>query len=239
MPRFLLSATICSALTLTGIVCAQTPGTGRVHIKAVETYSGKTLQKPTSIVVYDMAVNPDEVQLNKSRLNRMRLRARGNTDEEKNKTAQTVVDRFSNTLVEELEKTGIPVSRASAGGEPPDGTFAIQGDVLTIDEGNRARRMAVGLGAGASTVQVDVECFLKEPVQNVTVIKFEAVSKSSRKPGAAETMGAGAAPEFAGAVGGVTEVNQSAEGDAERMAKAVAKQIKKAMSAQGWIGAAS
>ncbi len=110
---------------------------------------------------------------------------------------------------------------------------------MLIDEGNKAKRMAVGLGAGASTVKLDVQCFLKQPDSNLVVTKFEATSKSSLKPGAAETMGAGAAPEVAATVSGVTEMNQGAEGDSERLAKAVAKQIKKTMSAQGWIPASS
>lgn len=235
MPKLTRCAGISSFLILTGLLCAQTPGTGRVHIKAVETYSGTPLQKPVSIVVYDVAANPDEVQLNKSRLNRMRLRVSGNTDDEKTKAAQKVIDNFSNVLVKELQKTGIPVSRGSAGSEPPDGALAVQGEVMTIDQGNRARRMVIGLGAGASTVKMDIDCFLKAPSHNVVVTKFAAESKSSRKPGAAETMGAGAAPAVAGTVGGVTEINQGAEGDATRLAKAVAKQIKKSMAAQGWI----
>jgi hypothetical protein len=212
---------------------------GRIDIKAVESYSGKPLQKPASIVVYNMAADPNGVELNKSRLNRMRMRVSGNADEQKTKVAQNVVDKFSDTLVKELQKTGIPVSRGVTGDEPPEGALAVQGDVLLIDEGNKAKRMAVGLGAGASTVKLNIECFLKEPSKNVVVSKFEATSKSSRKPGAAETMGAGAAPEVAATVGGVTEMNQNAEGDTERMAKAVAKQIKKSMMAQGWIPAGS
>lgn len=36
----------------------------------------------------------------------------------------------------------------------------------------------------------------------------------------------------------VTEMNQNAEGDAERLAKVIAKQIKKSMVAQDWISSA-
>lgn len=239
MTKQLFRSAICGCVILTGVAWAQTPGTGRIEIKSLESYSGKPLQKPSSIVVYDMATDPNEVALNQSRLNRMRLRRSGDADEQKTAIAQSVVDRFSDTLVKELQKAGIPVSRASTGGEPPNGSLAVQGNVLLIDEGNKAKRMAVGLGAGASTVKLNVECFLKEPSKNLVVTKFEATSKSSRKPGAAETMGAGAAPEVAATVGGVTEMNQNAEGDTERLAKAIAKQIKKSMMAQGWIPADS
>ena len=118
---------------------------------------------------------------------------------------------------------------------PPDGSLAVQGDFLAINEGNRTRRMAIGLGAGASEVAAHVECYLKQPGENVMVNEFKATSESSRKPGAAETVGAGAAPEVATAVSGATEMKQNAEGDTGRMAKAVAREIAKTFAAQGWV----
>ena len=117
----------------------------------------------------------------------------------------------------------------------PDNSLAVQGDFLLIDDGNRARRMAIGLGAGASKVEAHVECYLKQPAENVLLTEFKAISQSSRKPGAAETMGAGAAPEAAAAVSGATELKQGAEGDAGRMAKAIAKEVTKTLKSQGWI----
>jgi hypothetical protein len=95
--------------------------------------------------------------------------------------------------------------------------------------------MVIGLGAGSSKVVAHVECYLREPARNNVLSEFKVTSESSRKPGAAETMGAGAAPAVAGAVSGATELKQEAEGDTDRMAKAVAKQIKKALTAQGWV----
>ncbi len=230
-----LTAAIGSLLTLPFLALAQTPGTGRVQIKTIQSYSGTTaLSKPTAIVVYSFAATPEEVELNKSALNRVRMRVRGSQDDEKTQTAHKIVDAFSESLIKNLQKTGLPVSRGVARELPPDNTLAVQGDFLTIDEGNRAKRMAVGLGAGASKVVARVECYLKQPAENAMVTEFQATSQSSRKPGAAETMGAGAAPEVAAAAGGVTEMKQGAEGDADRMAKAIAKEITKKMKAQGW-----
>jgi hypothetical protein len=80
-----------------------------------------------------------------------------------------------------------------------------------------------------------VECYITQPPKNTIVTEFKATSQSSRKPGAAETVGAGAAPAAAAAVSGATEMKQGAEGDTNRMAKTVAKQITKTLAAQGWI----
>ncbi len=234
--RFHRYAIIAGAVLLPFAAGAQTPGTGHVDIKPVRSYSGNPpLTKPTSIVVYDFAATPQEVELNKAALNRVRTRMSGTQDDQKTQLAHKIVDGFSDSLIKDLQKTGVPVSKGVTGQPAPDHSLVVQGDFLLIDEGNRARRMAVGLGAGASKVVANVECYFKEPAQNVVVTSFQATSRSSLKPGAAETMGAGAAPEAAAAVSGATEMKQGAEGDANRMAKAIAKQITKAMTSQGWI----
>lgn len=225
-----------AAIMLPYLVSAQMPGTGRVHIKSIRTYSASSpLAKPTEIVVYNFAATPEEVELNKSALNRVRMRVNGEGNGDKAKLAHKIVDDFSQSLIKDLQKLGLPVSQGVAGELPPDNSFAVQGDFSVIDEGNRTRRMAIGLGAGASKVAAHVEGYLKQPGRNVIVSEFNATSESSRKPGAAETAGAGAAPEVATAVSGATELKQSTEGDTDRMAKAVAKEIAKTFVAQGWI----
>jgi hypothetical protein len=220
------------------IACAQVPGTGRIHIEPIQSYSGSPpLAKPTAIIVYNFASTPEEVKLNHSVLNRVRMHLSGTQNDEKTELAHKIADRFSESLVKDLQKTGLPVSRSVVGEFPPDGALAVQGDFLLIDEGNRARRMAIGLGMGASKVETNVQCFLKQPARNVLVTQFRATSQSSRKPGAAETMGVGAAPDAAAAVSGATELRQGAEGDTDRMAKAISKEITKTITAQGWIQA--
>ncbi len=233
--RFLISGPAVACLSVC-LCSAQVPGTGRVHVDPIQSYSGTVpLTRPAAIVVYNFATTPEEVKLNSAALNRVRMRLSGAADDEKTKLAKQVADSFSEALVKDLQKTGLPVSRGIGGDLPPQGSFAVQGDFLQIDEGNRARRMAIGLGAGSSKVVAHVECYLTQPAQNTLVAEFKATSESSRKPGAAETMGAGAAPEAAAAVSGATELKQGAEGDTDRMAKAVAKQITKTLAAQGWI----
>jgi hypothetical protein len=207
-------------------------------MKSIQSHSGgPPLTKPTAIVVYDFAATPEEVKLNSALLNRVRTQVSGAQDDEKAKLAHKIANDFSESLIKDLQTTGLPVSRALTGTPPPESSLAVQGDFPLIDEGNRARRMAIGLGVGASKVETHVECYLDRVDRNVMVTEFTAVSQSSRKPGAAETVGAGAAPELAVGVSGATELKQSAEGDIGRMAKAVAKQITKTMVAQGWVDA--
>lgn len=216
----------------------QVPGTGRVEIKQQHSYTGnQTLPKPTGIVVYTFTTG-GRVKLNSGALNRVRTRRSGNAAEEKLELANRIVDSFSQSLVDNLQKGGLPVTRGVTGQSPPENSVTVQGDFSEIDEGNRARRMAIGLGSGASKVQTQVECYFKQPAANTLLTSFTATSQSSRKPGAAETMGAGAAPDVAAVAGGVTEMKQNAEGDADRMAKAVAKEIVKTLQSRGWVNEA-
>ena len=215
---------------------SQTPLTGHVDIKQVHSYAGTApLAKPSTIVVYNFAATPEEVKLNKALLSRVRTKMSGAEGDDKTKLAHKIMEDFSQSLVKDLEKTGLTVMRGAAGEAAPDGSLAVQGDFSLIDEGNRTRRMAIGLGFGDSKVQTHVECYLKQPDRNLMVTEFQATSRSSWKPGAAATMGAGAAPAIAGAAAGATELKQDAEGDTGRMAKAVAKEITKTLTARGWI----
>jgi Domain of unknown function (DUF4410) len=236
MPKCVQKIGLLIACLSACLSSGQVPGTGRVQIKPVQMYSGNPqLSKPTAIVVYDFATTPEEVKLNSAPLSRVRAHVSGTQDDQKSKLAHQILDDFSQSLIKDLGKTGLPVSRAVAGQTAPDNSVTVQGDFLLIDEGNRARRMAIGLGAGASKVEAHVECYFKQSDKNVMVTEFRAIAQSSKKPGAAETMGAGAAPEAAAAVSGATELNQGAEGDASRMAKAIAKEITKTLAAQGWV----
>jgi hypothetical protein len=228
--RFSLALALAACIS-----SAQTPGTGRIKIKPLQSYSGGPLSKPTAIVVYNFAATADEVKLNKAVLNRARMAMSGAAGDEKTKLAHKIVDDFSQSLIKDLEKKGLPVSRGVAGEPAPENSLAIQGDFLLIDEGNRARRMAIGLGAGSSKVEAHVECYLTQPDRNLIINEFQAISQSSRRPGAAETMGAGAAPAAAAAVSGAGQFKQGSAGDTDRMAKAIAKEITKTLIAQGWL----
>lgn len=219
-----------------GLCTAEVPGTGRAQIKSIRTYSGaSSLAKPESIVVYDFATTADEVKLNSAMLSRIRTRVSESGENDRKTIAKKIAADFSESLIKDFEKTGIPVTRGIPGEPPPNNSVAVQGHFLTIDEGNRTRRMVVGLGIGASKVVAHVECYLGQRDKVVMLTEFTAQSESARRPGAAETMGAGAAPELVAATSGISELKQGAESDTGRLAKATAKQIEKTFSTQGWI----
>ena len=126
-----------------------------------------------------------------------------------------------------------------------DGTLAIEGQFVSIDEGNRLRRVVTGFGAGASEVKTHTQMYLGTLAGPHLVEEFETDASSSKKPGAAVGMGAGVTIGVGVAVstalqGGrqaVTEPKDTAEADAKRTAEQLAKQIKEIFGARGWSAA--
>jgi hypothetical protein len=173
--------------------------------------------------------------------------------------AKQVQSSFSKSLVHELQQASLPVQAIAADGAneaiganeatPPNevnaandannvqqapGTLVVRGDFTTVDQGNKTKRLFIGFGKGASDVQAHVTVSQVTADQPLVLLEFKVQSKSGKKPGAAATVGAGAATlgtvsagsAAAGvAAGGVVDRSASVQADAARMAKSVAKQI--------------
>jgi len=206
--------------------------------------ASESLPRPTGIVVYDFAVAPNDVSPNNAPLSRLRRTLRGSQTEEELKVGRSVADALSVELVKALKALDLPIERASAAAVP-DGILAIEGQFVSIDEGNRLRRVMIGLGAGASEVKTHTQLYLGTSSGPRLVDEFETDASSSKKPGAAVGMGAGAAVRAgvavsAAAQGGLqaaTEPKDTAEADAKRTAEQLAKQIKEIFAARGWSAA--
>ena len=220
------------------VACAPT------HVQQSQTYSGALLPRPDVVVVNDFAVTPDQVKLDSG------LRARlMNVVNPTPASAQEIADgrkvtaTISRTLVDEIRKLGLPARQGFPGEGPGAGNRVIvDGQMVSIDEGNRTRRNLIGLGAGHSTVQADMQVYYDASNGARLLESYEGVAESSRKPGAAETMGAGAATGRVAestAVGVGTGVisGSDAESDAQRMAKEIAKKLSVLFARQGWIPA--
>jgi hypothetical protein len=101
----------------------------------------------------------------------------------------------------------------------------------------------IGLGAGKSEIQARADVYYSTGAGEPRLLQsFAADAQSSRKPGAAETMGVGAATGRAAesaavgvGVGAGAAMSGDVEADSERMAKAMAEQLAAFFAQQGWI----
>jgi len=116
--------------------------------------------------------------------------------------------------------------------------FAVSPDEVDLDRG-----VIIGLGVGRSDIKTYVDVFYGLSGGSPKIAEFETDAKSGFKPGAAETMGAGAAAGHLGtaaAVGGALAIGSEAftadvDADARRTAKKIAKQLQGFFIAQGWM----
>jgi Domain of unknown function (DUF4410) len=219
---------------------------GNTKVETISTWEGTNLPRPERIVIRGFDVRPDTITMDNSAAAKLLGpgivgRLKGETpDTTPTQAADHVSTAFTKTLMKELTKTSIPA--ASETGAPsatlPD-TLLIEGSFTTIDEGNKSKRMIIGFGRGASDVRAHVTVSLYTGTKWVVLKDFNVDSASGKKPGAAATMGFGSAAAgigsaaASGATGG--DNKETVEGDASRMAKAVARQIETVMTARQWV----
>jgi len=203
------------------------------------------LSRPNTILVYDFAVSADEVQLDRGVV--------GDIESQQAHTSRTtqelelghkVARIISDALVAEINAMGLPAQRAWGAPGRWERALVVEGQLLSIDQGNQAERITVGLGAGRSDVESRVQLYAATQSGLERLESFTTTMKSGYMPGMAETMGAGAiGGHLAVAAAAGTALHGAAEkfsadvdAEAKRTAKAIAKQLRGYFQAQGWVG---
>jgi len=159
-----------------------------------------TPARPARIVVYDFAVSSAEVTLNSSILAQTYRKAESNEGSpppSRLATGHAVAKDLSNALVKDLEGLGFTVEKLRRGTPVTGNVLIVDGAFLNVDEGNRLRRLAIGFGAGASKLDTRVNVYQTSDGVPHRVLEFGTHVESSKMPGAAVTMGAGAAAQGA------------------------------------------
>ena len=205
--------------------------------------------RPSRIYVYDFAVSADQVQLDRGIRGRLSQALSGTPQTEQ----QMVVGRsaarvLSDELVARIGAMGLPAERVTGAPGQWAGAVVIEGQLLSVDQGNKTRQRLIGLGAGHSDVQAEVQVLATSPSGLEPLAEFTTDARSGYKPGAAETMGAGAATgaiaasaavNVAGETGLSDQLSTDVSADAKRMANAIADKLQAYFAQQGWIAAES
>jgi truncated hemoglobin YjbI len=118
--------------------------------------------------------------------------------------------------------------------------LSVEGQILSINEGNKTRRLMIGFGSGASEVRTLTQVYEATGGEHRLVDDFYTTAKSSRKPGFGPMSGAGAAAGRAATtaaasagIGFASERSQTAEADAQHAAREIAKELAKFFVEQG------
>jgi hypothetical protein len=183
--RFVSSSAIvaCVALAALALACAST--------KVDQTRrASASLPRPDRILVRNFAVTMQEISLDRGPGPTITRDAQGEiAGDEQVKLGRSAANALAEELVAKLCDAGLPAERSSGRVSLTPRTLVIAGKFPTLDEGNQTMRTLVGFGAGASHVTTRVRAWMDGQL----VAEAETRAESGKKPGAAVTLGAGAA----------------------------------------------
>ena len=146
-----------------------------------------------------------------------------------------IAQRVADGLVGKITAMGLPAQRGVRGVTVPAATAVIAGQFADVDEGNRVRRLAIGFHQGQSSVSAHVELYsIAAGERETPLLEFVATTASAPLPGAAVTIGAGAAVQVAGATAGARELGSTVQADADRLVDQIATSLQAFFAKQGW-----
>jgi len=205
------------------------------------------LPRPDLIMVYDFAVSPDEVKLDtglSAELMQKYEQHKGvSPTAQEIKLGHKVAEAVADELVKKIRSYGLWAERGFGYPYGKGKVLMVKGQFVSIDQGNRTERVAIGLGAGRTDVQANVQVYELTPQGMKEVDTLRGAAKSSYKPGMAEMMGVGAiaghllvSTVVSGAVAGGTEMTSATvEADGKRLADKIAVDLGNFFVNQAWI----
>ncbi len=202
----------------------------------------RKLPRPDRILVYDFAATPADVPADSALAGHPDVQQTPQTAEQI-ETGRQVGAEIAAKLVEEIRSLGLPAERASTQTTPQLNDIVIRGYLLSMDEGSRAKRMAIGFGSGASRLSVAAEGY-QMTAQGLRKLGSGTVDTGGAKgPGAAVPLAVtlatanplGLIVSSGMKVYGEASGSAKIEGRAEQAAKTIAEEMKPRLRQQGWI----
>ena len=201
--------------------------------------------RPGAVVIYPFAVSAADVSLNSGVF---QVAYRNMTDEnETEQQAQIAHQTAQNICISvaaELTQKGIMATCLQRGVLPVGSNVLIlDGQFTDISEGNRLRRMVIGLGSGQSKVDTVVQVIQKTDQGATEIIDFATTADSGYMPGAGVTGPAGAAAGGATAAaslgvnlaaGGVKNYTSSTGYLVDKTTGQIVQQVENYYNRQGW-----
>jgi len=210
------------------------PMSAHVDVTPVQSYSGgKTLTRPAKILVYNFEVKPEDVQVDRSQEIRLRHLLEG--DEKPAKVGEKASEKLSAELIKQLKKTGIPVEAAKEAMVAPDDALMIQGSFISLKQGDKTERVAVGMGTGSAEVRAKVQVHLKTAQESVLFSEFETKTTLGKNVGAGVPMAVGMNPAAAAGRATISDRKKTIDAYSSKTGDAAAKAIISMMARQGWV----
>jgi uncharacterized protein DUF4410 len=151
--------------------------------------------RPSTVYVYPFAATAQDVTLNQGIFQRtFQNLTDANTDQSQVQIAESTAQTLAANIVQELQSKGYNAVQV-ARGTPINGdnVLIVDGQFVNINEGNRLRRMVIGLGTGQATLDTKVQIYQLANGNTTQILDFTTHADSGSMPGAALTAPAGAA----------------------------------------------
>jgi hypothetical protein len=146
---------------------------------------------PDWIEVYDFHFSSSSVQENASPLRRtLDLLSQDSAEARRNEIAADAAANLSVQTVKRLDQMGFSVIRIPRDDDVsmPGNNLIVTGRLIDVDEGNGLTRIAVGLGAGQSTLDTEVRVYRVSHGERAEILSFTTHADSGRMPGLAESL---------------------------------------------------
>jgi len=224
------------------LAVAVVAGCASTEVSDRQEYKGGKIPRPHHIWVYDFSATPADVPADSALAGKPIEHATPQTPEQI-ATGKKMGELIATQLVEEIVNMGLLARKASSSTQPEINDLVIRGHILSFDEGDATKRVAVGFGSGASHLTTVVEGF-QMTAQGLRKLGSGTVGAGGGKtPGAAVgVVGLIATGNPAGLIVGTGakaygEYSGSSkiEGRAKAIAKEIADQLKPKYQQQGWI----
>jgi len=231
-------------LSGTGLFFLLIAGCASTNVQDTYEMANAGMSTPNPVLIYNFAVNPDDVQQNSSIFAKIERNIENNSQTaEEIQLGRQVSDALATELTQKIAALGLYTVRADQSLQPAPGSILITGYFVDIDEGNRLQRNVIGLGMGKSYLDSKVRVLAPSPSGYRELVAFDAHADSGEMPGAAVLGPAGAAADAGTAAviatnavaGGVKSYRSASTQEAKRMADKIAAQLAQYFAQQGWI----
>jgi hypothetical protein len=219
-----------------------TAGCASTEITSSDQIVTGQLPRPGHIWVYDFAATPADMPADSWLADQYVGHDTPQTAEQI-ATGRQLGAEIGAELIEEIRAMGLPAAHAWPDTIPQINDIVIRGYLLSIKEGDAAKRVAVGLGSGASELSTAVEGF-QMTAQGLRKLGSGTLDSGSGKtPGAAVGLAtllathnpAGLIVSTGVKVYGEKSGKSTVEGRAKQTAKEIGDVLKKRFQKEGWI----
>jgi hypothetical protein len=163
-------------------------GCAQVNTNGFRRYQGMRLPAARGIVVYDFEPTGRSIGLGDG----LEGDSAGLSNEEM-KNRREVGSALADVLAKELESRGILTSRRSGPLAVPEGLLAVGGQIVTVDEGSRAKRILIGFGSGRSRLSSVAQLYGNTDDGIADLWEYQNTAASGAKPGILTTLPIGIA----------------------------------------------